>query len=237
MKKRVLITGASSGIGLALAETLLQCNFEVIGIARDFTKAKCNDLQQVVIDLSDTKQLLEQLQQNELLNQDFDVLVLNAGVGRFGGLEQFSHSQIEQVVNTNLVSNLFLLKHYLPAFKRQGGKDIVLVGSESALQGAKQGAVYCASKFAVRGLAQSLRADCANADIRVILVNPGSVATDFFEHLNFEPQTGKEFALEAQTIAKTIQDTLALPRNAVVEEINIQPIKRSFQKKAPSKSN
>ncbi len=235
MKNNILITGASSGIGLALAKHFLQIDCYVVGIARDFTETDCDGLRQVKLDLSDTKKLPDHLKQNALLNNDFDTLVLNAGVGRFGGLEQFSHAQIEQLINTNLVSNLFLLKHYLPQFKQQGGKDIILIGSESALQGAKQGTVYCASKFAIRGLAQSLRADCANADIRVVLVNPGAVDTDFFDDLNFEPQTGNEFALEPESVAKAIHNALAMPRNSVIEEINIQPIKRSFQKKVKAK--
>ncbi|MBX2849503.1 MAG: SDR family NAD(P)-dependent oxidoreductase [Acidiferrobacterales bacterium] len=231
MNKRVLITGASSGIGFALTESFLRRGDEVVGIARDFTNTDCIGLQQIELDLSDIKPLPQSLKQESLLEQDFDVLILNAGEGRFGGLEQFSHDQIEALINTNLVSNLFLLKHFLPSFKQQAGKDIVLIGSESALQGAKQGTVYCASKFAIRGLAQSLRAECANADIRVILINPGAVDTDFFADLNFQPQRGDEFAMTAKTVAKAIQDALNLPRNSVVEEINIQPIKRSFKKK------
>ena len=231
MKKNILITGASSGIGCVLARQLLQRDCEVVGLARDFSQTECEGLEHVKLDLNEIKKLPGQLKNTAMLNRDFDVLVLNAGVGQFGGLEQFSYTQIEQLININLVSNLFLLKYYLPQFKRQGGKDIVLIGSESALQGAKQGAVYCASKFAIRGLAQSLRADCANADIRVILVNPGSVDTDFFDQLNFAPQAGEEFVLEPESIAKAVIDALSMPRNSVVEEINIQPIKRSFQKK------
>ncbi len=232
MNNRILITGASSGIGLALAKLTLHSDYEVVGIARNFDEENNFGLQEVELDLSKIKQLPEQLKENELLNLDFDTLVLNAGIGRFGGLEQFSHTQIEELINTNLVSNLFLLKHYLPRFKQQGAKDIVLLGSESAIQGAKQGAVYCASKFAIRGLAQSLRADCANNDIRVILINPGSVDTNFFDELNFTPQGGEEFALSPESVATAILDALAMPRNSVVEELNIQPMKRSFQKKS-----
>ena len=232
MTKRILITGASSGIGLAIAEKYIAKNYEVIGIARNFSKSRCKEIQTVELDLSDSKKLVSHLKDSAVLNQEFDALILNAGVGRFGGLEQFSHQQMEEVINTNLTSNLILLKHYLPAFKQQGCKDIVLLGSESALQGAKQGAVYCATKFAIRGLAQSLRADCSTNDIRVILINPGPVNSDFFDELNFEPQIGDEFSLAAETVAQTITQTLDLPRNAVCEEVNVQPMKRAFRSKA-----
>lgn len=231
MINKILVTGASSGIGLALCNKFLLNRNEVTGVARDFSKTDCSGLQKVELDLADIEKLPNELQTNEILKQDFDALILNAGVGRFGGIEQFSYQQIQNLINTNLLSNLFLLKHYLPKFKSQGSKDIVLIGSESSLQGAKQGSIYCATKFAIRGLAQSLRADCSNADIRVVLVNPGPVVTDFFNELDFQPQTGVDFSLSADTVAQSVFDALALPRNAVIEEINLQPMKRSFQKK------
>jgi len=230
MSKRILITGASSGIGLATAKQFINQGDDVIGIARHFD-SDCAGMQTVSLDLSKLDQLATELDASEVLKQDIDTLVLNAGYGRFGGIEQFSHQQIQHLINTNLTSNLYLIKHYLPTFKAQGGKDIVLTGSESALAGGRQGAIYCASKFAVRGLAQSLRADCSNSDIRVLLVNPGPVNSDFFDELNFQPQSGKEFVIEPETIAESICHALSLPRNTVLDEINIQPMKRSFSKK------
>lgn len=232
MSKSVLITGGSSGIGLSLANSMSDRGMCVTSIARDFSKALSrDDIEQQNLDLSEVDALPQGLKNNEKLNKAFDVLVLNAGYGRFGGLEQFSYEQIRHLVDTNLVSNLFLIKYYLPFMKKQGGGDIVLVGSESAVQGAKAGTVYCATKFALRGLAQSLRADCATSNIRVLLVNPGPVASDFFEELNFQPQEGDEFTLACSDVANAILHALEQPRNVVCEEINLQPMKRSFQKK------
>ncbi len=223
-----LVTGASSGIGLATAHVLIEKGFSVEGMARNFQSVGDIQMTQTVIDLSELDALAERLK--SYANAP-DVIVLNAGFGQFGGLEQFSHQQIKTLVNTNLVSNLFVLKHFLPKMKTQGGGDVILVGSESGLAGAKAGAVYCATKFAIRGLAQSLRADCANANIRVILVNPGPVQSDFFDELNFAPQAGKEFIIPAESVASAIAHALDQPRDVVVDEINLQPIKRSFAKK------
>lgn len=227
-KQRALITGASSGIGLATAQLLVEQGFDVEGIARNFSNAPCDGMSFTEIDLSTLDKLPARLSQ---FKQAPNLLVLNAGYGQFGGLEQFSHAQIESLINTNLTSNIFLLKHFLPKMKQQGGGDIVLIGSESSLQGAKAGAVYCATKFAVRGLAQSVRADCSTADIRVILVNPGPVSSGFFDDLNFEPNHGDDFTIEPESVAKAILDAIDQPRNVVVDEINLQPMKRSFQKK------
>lgn len=228
-KPYALVTGASSGIGLATSRALFDAGYSVEGIARNFSKAQFEELQKVELDLSMVDALPEALHQ---FKRAPDVLVLNAGYGQFGGIEQFSHSQIRRLVDTNLVSNLFLVKHFLPKMKQQGGgSDIVLIGSESALHGAKAGAVYCATKFAIRGLAQSLRADCSTANIRVMLVNPGPVASGFFDELNFQPQDGDEFEIPAESVASAIMSALDQPRSVVVDEINIQPIKRSFRKK------
>lgn len=228
MPKSALVTGASSGIGLATANALLEQGFEVTGLARNSAKMSDNSFQAIACDLSDLDALPTRLAE---MQASFDLLVLNAGVGRFGGIEQFSYRQIQQLVNTNLVSNLFLVKHFLPRMRASGGGDIVLIGSESALQGAKQGSVYCATKFALRGLAQSLRADCATANIRVSLVNPGPVESNFFDDLEFAPQNGDEFIIEPATVASAIVHALNQPRTVVTEEINLQPIKRSFQKR------
>jgi len=80
-------------------------------------------------------------------------------------------------------------------------------------------------------LAQSLRADCSTANIRVMLLNPGPVASDFFDELNFEPQQGEEFEIPPESVAEAIMCALNQARSVVVDEINMQPIKRSFSKK------
>lgn len=230
--KSALITGASRGIGLACARLLIKQGVSVTGVARNFSEINDSEagirIEKLICDLSNVGELPAQL---STFPSSVGALILNAGYGQFGGLEQFSHKQIEQLVNTNLVSNLFLIKHYLPLMKRQGGGDIVLVGSESALSGARAGSVYCATKFALRGLAQSIRADNSTSNIRVHLINPGPVDSAFFEQLNFEPQTGQEFVLNPEDVANGVIHALSQPRHVVSEEINLQPIKRSFKKK------
>jgi len=222
-----LVTGASKGIGLKTAEFLMAAGVSVTGLGRDFS-AIMPAFDDVVCDLGNLAQLESLLPS---FPTPMGTLVLNAGVGQFGGLEQFSSKQIQRLINVNLVSHLLIVKHYLPLMKRQGGGDIVIIGSESALQGARSGSVYCATKFALRGLAQSLRADCANSNIRVQLINPGPVNTGFFDDLNFAPQHGQEFALNADDVANVVVHTLAQPRHVVMDEINIQAMKRSFSKK------
>lgn len=225
-----LITGASRGIGKALAEKLLESNARVSGVARHFEQqiGVERNLVGYEFDLSDVDSLPQEM---ERLPKDINVLVLNAGYGKFGGLEQFSYADIRKLVDTNLIANIMLAKHYLSRMKTQGEGDIVIVGSESSLNGARAGAVYCATKFAMRGFAQSLRADCSTSNIRTLLVNPGPVDSNFFDELDFEPRGETDFSLNPDDVAQAIIHALMQPRHVVTEEINMQPMKRSFIKK------
>ena len=83
-------------------------------------------------------------------------LINNAGIGRMGFLEQLSVKDIRLVMDTNLTSQVIVTKAFLPLLKKQGEGDILFMGSEAALKGARQGSIYCASKFAVRGFSQAL---------------------------------------------------------------------------------
>lgn len=231
--KCYLVTGASSGIGLAVSQKLLELGHKVIGIARDFSKT--GDLGDkfisVNMDLSKLDELPDKL--NALLSEHSKIngVILNAGQGRFGSLEEFSFRQIDDLISLNLTSNLYLLKVLLPALKKQQAADIVLIGSEAALAGGKYGSVYCASKFAIRGLAQSIRQECNKQNVRVSLINPGPVDTPFFNDLNFAPEQGSQYAISSENIADTILHVLSLPADVVLEEVNVQPMKRVFIKK------
>ncbi len=224
-----MVSGASRGIGLAITEALVASGCKVHALSRSTSPSLDHELVHWhSIDLSKLDQIPNL---HKRIVDNVDTLVLNAGIGQFGGLEQFSTTQIRELIDLNLTSNLLLVKEFLPLFKRQGGGDIVIMGSESAISGGKSGSVYCATKFALRGFAQSLRADCSNANIRVVLVNPGPVNSSFFDDLNFQPIQEQEFYLNPSDVANSVLSTLRQPRHVVLEELRIQPMKRSFVKK------
>ena len=129
------------------------------------------------------------------------------------------------------MSHVIVTKLFLPVLKKQGCGDIVFTGSEAALQGARQGSVYCASKFAIRGFAQALREECAKANIRVTLINPGAVRTAFFADLHFEPGPKPENAIEPEDIAKVLIMVLQARAGTVFDEINLSPLTQVWQRK------
>ncbi len=110
--------------------------------------------------------------------------------------------------------------------KRQGQGNLVFIGSEAALSGSRKGAVYCATKFALRGFAQSLREECSNSGIRSTIVNPGMVKTGFFDNLSFEPGDAEENYILPQDVADAVLTILSARPGTCFDEINLSPLKK-----------
>ncbi len=229
--RTALVTGASRGIGQAIAKKLLDESCRVIGVGRDFTRADHNhtSFTPVTLDLSRLEQLPEQFSGLRCDNPDIDAIVCNAGYGRFGSLEEFSPEQIQQMIDLNLTSQILLIREFLPSFKTRGYGDIILMGSEAALSGGKRGAVYSATKFALRGLAQSLREECSGSGVRVGIINPGMVDTDFFAGLSFRPGSDEDAHLIAEDVAQAVWLMLAARAGAAIDEINLSPQKKVIE--------
>jgi 3-hydroxy acid dehydrogenase/malonic semialdehyde reductase len=228
--RTLLVTGASRGIGRALADRLLARGDRVVALARGFDADwQHPDLAAVTVDLADLATLPERLRAVAREHGDIDGLVCNAGRGVFGSLEEFSPRQVGELVDLNLTSQLLLVREFLPAFKRRRRGDIGLMGSESALSGGRRGVVYCATKFALRGAAQALREECAASGVRVGVVNPGMVDTDFYSGVHFRPGRLPENHLRADDVADAVLLMLDARPGAAIDEINLSPQKRVIE--------
>ncbi len=231
IKRTILVTGASSGIGQACAISLLRQGHEVIGLTRNcaqfiISHPKFTPHQ---TDLSDLKNLSTNLKTLATKFPTIDGIVFAAGRGEFGHLEEFSFSQIQELMNLNFISISFLAKHFLPAFKRKALSDLIFIGSEAALKGSRKGSIYCASKFAIRGFSQALREECAKSNVRVSLINPGMVKTEFFDHLNFEPGDEENQHLVANDVADAAAYIINARAGIVIDEINLNPANKVIQ--------
>ena len=217
---------------------LLQRGYRVTGLARDFSKFPCADpnFTPVCMDLSDLDALPAQL--DALTRQDtpVDGLVCCAGSGRFGSLEEFSLVQIRTLLDLNLTSQLYLVRALLPGMKQHAGGNIIFMGSEAALAGGKRGAVYSAAKFGLRGLAQALRQECAASGLRVSIINPGMVQTEFFNELDFRPGEAPDNYILPEDVAQAVQLILETREGTVIDEINLSPQKKVIRFPKPGEN-
>ncbi len=225
IKRTVLVSGASSGIGRACAQALLQQGHAVIGISRNchqFTHPHAN-FAAFELDLSDLEALPHNILQLSRQFPAIDAVIFCAGRGQFGGLEEFSCTQIQALMNLNFVSQSILAKCLLPALKRKALADLIFMGSEAALNGARKGSIYCASKFAIRGFSQALRDECAKSSVRVALINPGMVLTEFFDTLNFQPGEQSSQHLLASDVADAVSYIINARAGIIIDELNLNP--------------
>ncbi|OHX34788.1 short-chain dehydrogenase [Methylomonas sp. LWB] len=235
VSRAILVTGASSGIGRAIARRLLQLGHRVIGTSRDsrrfeWVHPRFYPMALDLADLSAIAPFAKRLQQDF---PDLDAVVFAAGYGRFGALEQHSQAQIEQLITVNFTAQACLTRALLPQLKQQARANLLYIGSEAALKGSRNGSIYCASKFALRGFSQALREECGKSGVRVSLINPGMVDTAFFETLHFAPGKQAGQALSADDVADAALYILQAGPHLVIDEINLGPACKVVDFKKP----
>ena len=231
IKRTVLVSGASSGIGRAIARKLLSQGHHVIGVCRDsrrFERRHPNftGMELDFSRLADIPGFAKQLQQAV---PELDSVIFAAGYGQFGHLEQFSYSQIENLFTVNFSAQVFLTRALLPKLKQKSQSNLIYIGSEAALKGSRNGTIYCAAKFALRGFSQALRDECGKSTVRVSIINPGMVDTLFFDKLAFSPGKQAGQALQADDIADAVSYILEAGVHCVIDEINLNPANRVIE--------
>ena len=227
-ERKVLVTGSSDGIGRSITLSLLNSGAKVIGLARDHSKfnPETKNYIKYKTDFSNEEILLNTIAKIIKDHKELDCLVSNAGFGKFGTLETFSTKEINDFIFTNLTSHMILTNKILPHLKKIRKGNIIFIGSESALKGGKNGSLYSAAKFGLRGFSQSIREESCSKNIHVSLINPGMVRTSFFNNLDFMPGEDKSNAIEPDDIGKIIIDILSTRNGSVIEEINLSPLKK-----------
>jgi 3-hydroxy acid dehydrogenase / malonic semialdehyde reductase len=233
VKRTILVTGASSGIGRAVARMLLNEGHTVIGTARDcakFNRAH-SGFHPYILDLSQLQYLPAKILALPEQFTGLDGVVFCAGAGLFGSLEEFSYNQIQDSINLNFTSVAIITRALIPVFKRKPRSDLIYIGSEAALKGSRKGTIYCAGKFALRGFTQALREECGKDNVRVCLINPGMVRTPFFDGLSFSPGPDERNYLLPEEVADAVTYVINSRATMSVDEINLNPATKVISKK------
>jgi 3-oxoacyl-[acyl-carrier protein] reductase len=234
--KAAIVTGGSKGIGYAVAEALARAGADVVICARheDEVARAAAELERagrgrvigVRCDMrveDDVRRLVDGAV-TELGR--IDVLVNNAGVGRFGSMDELSSDDWHAVIETNLNGVFYASSAAIPHMKRAGSGFIINIGSLAGKNPMPGGAAYNASKFGLVGFSEAMMLDVRHMGIRVSCIMPGSVATYFNDHTPSEKDAWK---IQPQDIATIVMELIAMPERTLPSRIEVrpsQPVKR-----------
>ncbi|MDH5631671.1 MAG: SDR family NAD(P)-dependent oxidoreductase [Gammaproteobacteria bacterium] len=221
--KVVLVTGASADVGRACSLLLLEKGYTVVGTDPDFPRAGIDErrFHPIAVNFSDLDSLPGALIRVGRDLPEIEAMILCADAGHIGSLEQISWNQVRSTIDSNFTSQAYVVKQFLPQLKQQGYGNIIFIGSESTLNGDRRGAIYNASKFALRGLAQALREDCSDTGIRITIINPGLVRNGFIHNLDTRHDIGN--IIEPGAVAEAALEVLQARPGTVFDEINLSP--------------
>ncbi len=238
--KKVLITGASSGIGKACAEAFAKEGVDLIicgrnqpklqKVVNDLTKTRYVKVLPLAFDITDAQAVENAITQLPDEWRDIDILVNNAGMALgYDKLYAGNVQDWDQVIDTNIKSMIYMTRFVVAHMVRRQQGHIINMGSISSRQTYSGGSVYCASKFAVRGLTDTLRMDVHGTSIRVSLIDPGMVKTDFFD-VRLQGDQEKVNALFAgmtplqpQDVAETVVFCASRPAHVCIQELTVMP--------------
>src|ERR1700683_5056542 len=219
-----LITGGGSGIGRAIAQTLAASGARVAITGRDERKLAQNAsaLGVHAIHADVAREADVERTYREVLEKfgDLDILVNNAGFGVFKNLVDFDLASFESVFATNVTGAMLMARGAARHFIARQRGNIVNISSTAGLKGAANGTAYYASKFALRGMTECWRDELRKHNVRVMLVNPSEVLTNFSTVAGFE-QKQNETKLRPEDIAHMVTAILEMDDRGFTPELSV----------------
>lgn len=214
----VAITGATAGIGRAAARALVDAGAKV-GLAGrraerlEELEAELGDAALgVTVDVQEVGEVTRFVDATVARFGRLDAIVPNAGIGAYGGIMDLPDEQLAEMIRTNIDGTVWAVRAAVPHLRQQGGGDIVIVSSVAGLRGGGDEAVYAATKFAQVGLAGGLDRELHRENIRVTVIAPGGVATEFAMGAGrTEDMPGLADMLRPEDVAHAIATVLAQP--------------------------
>ncbi|PLZ01946.1 short-chain dehydrogenase/reductase [Burkholderia sp. WAC0059] len=210
--KTWLITGSSSGLGRAIAETVLSNGDNLVATARD--TGKLADLQaahrdRVMVaglDVTDASAAKRAVQEAVNRYGSLDVLVNNAGFSLTAAFEQTSAAQFDSQIATNFFGVVNLMRAAIPVMRGQRAGCIINVSSAAGRMGMPSQAAYCAAKFAVGGLTEAVAQEVAGLGVKVVAVEPGSMRSNFGSvTLSEAPEPDTDYDSSAGAFLRTLR--------------------------------
>jgi len=221
---KALVTGGSRGIGRAIAEALIEKGGAVTITGRDQAAlreaAKAIGAHAIRCDVGVEEDAASSVRSAVEHHGRIDILVNNAGFGRFAPLVEMSLETLESVYRTNVFGAFVTAREAARLMIAQGSGNIVNIASTSGLRGGRGSTACSSSKFALRGMTQCWREELRRHNVRVMLVNPSEVLTDFAATAGFEQEASAK-KLRAREIADAVVGALALDDRGFIPEFSV----------------
>lgn len=236
--KVIVITGASSGMGEATARDLAAKGARLaLGARRqDRLDAIVNEIKDaggealaVATDVTRQEDVQKLVEAAKDAYGRVDVIFNNAGLMPLSPLESQRVDEWNQMIDVNMKGTLYGISAVLPIFKEQKSGHVINVSSVYGHKTVATGAVYCATKHAVRSLSEGLRQEVKDYNVRVTVISPGAVDTELTDHIT-EPELGdnvrdfvSQIAIPARTMADMVSFAISQPDNVDVNEVLFRP--------------
>jgi len=228
-EKTALITGGSKGIGFGIAEKMIVAGYRVAITGRNLADVRAaadklnaiNPKHALAIE-ADVRNYKEQEQAvREMVTAwgRVDVLVANAGLGHFGSIEDITHDQWNETIDTNLTGVFNSVKAALTELIKTKGY-IITIGSLAGTNFFKGGSAYNASKFAITGFSQAIMLDLRHHGVKVTTIMPGSVTSHFNDH---QPNPDDAWKIQPEDVGQMILDLLNMNPRTLPSKIEVRP--------------
>lgn len=220
MKKVIVITGASSGVGKCAVDRFLSQGHVVVGLCRTSLTYSSSNFVYHETDIKDVNSI--ELSFNKIAYEfgNIDVLINNAAIFKMKPFVEFSNQEINDIVDTNLKGTIFCT---LNALKIMKSGRIVNVSSVSGQHGIENQTVYSSTKYALSGFAESLNQELTKRNILISTIYPGGINTPLWNVNNEYPGGNVQDLLSSNDVVDLMQYIINLPNNVVLKTVTLFP--------------
>ncbi len=225
IKKNIIITGITKGIGLAIAKKFFQNNFHVIGCSSQLEnvqnlKTEFPEMELYTVDMKNEQEIKNFVNTISQNHKQIEILVNNAGKFIPGQIHAEKNEVFQEMIAVNLNSAYFMTKETLPLMLPFKHGTIFNICSTASITPYINGGSYCISKYALMGLTKVLREEMKDFNIRVTAILPGATLTNSWAGTDLN----EDRFIGAADLAELIFTTYSLPQTSVVEELLVRPI-------------